>query len=189
MTEECAAVSDASLVGRARGGDPAAFEALVRRHYRAAWSIAWSVTGNGMDAEDVCQDAFVRALERLDECRRPESFLAWLRTIVWSTALNLIERRKVRDAAPLDAVVEGSGPEADARAARAELRAGLERALAQLPERQREALLLHDLEGMTHAEIAGTIGVSEVNSRQLCFVARRRLREILDPRWVEEALG
>ena len=85
---------DAVLVARARRGEPAAFEALVRRHYRAAFAVALAVLGNRMDAEDVCQDAFVVAAERLDECRQPEKFAAWLLQVVRNRARNYVDYRR-----------------------------------------------------------------------------------------------
>ena len=82
-------MTDALLVRRARRGDAAAFEALVRKHYRAAYAIAFGVLGSAMDAEDACQDAFVKALERLDEIRDPNRFGPWLQQIVRNRARNL----------------------------------------------------------------------------------------------------
>ncbi len=63
MSEEVVEITDASLVARARRGQPAAFEALVRRHYRASYAVALAILENGMDVEDVCQDAFVQMRE------------------------------------------------------------------------------------------------------------------------------
>ncbi|MCH7729611.1 MAG: sigma-70 family RNA polymerase sigma factor, partial [Planctomycetes bacterium] len=73
---------DATYVARARRGDASAFEALVRRHYRVAYAVALALLSNNMDAEDVCQDAFLKALERLDDCREPDKFASWLLRIV-----------------------------------------------------------------------------------------------------------
>jgi RNA polymerase sigma-70 factor, ECF subfamily len=95
---------DAALVERAREGDGAAFEVLVRRYMRPAYAIALGVVKEPADAEDVCQDAFVRALERLDDCE-PARFGAWLLRIVRNRAHSVRRYLGVRDAAPLDAVV------------------------------------------------------------------------------------
>ena len=83
-----ARTSDAELVERSRRGDTAGFDALVRRHYGAAYVVALSLLGNGMDAEDVCQDAFLKALDRLEECRQPDRFAAWLIRIVGRSRKN-----------------------------------------------------------------------------------------------------
>ena len=179
-------LSDAALVERARRGDAAAFESLVRRHYRTAYAAAFGVLSNRMDAEDACQDAFVRALEKLDELRQPERFAAWLVRIARNRAHNLRSYRRVRAAQPLDTVsVPGlANPHGDM--ARGELRGRLEAALALLSDTEREVVLLHDLYGWKHREIADAIEVSEGMSRQHLMTARRRLREQLGGATLEE---
>lgn len=172
--------TDASLVARARGGDAAAFEALVRRHYRAAYAVALATIGNGADAEDVCQDAFIRALERLDDCRDPARFSAWLLRIVRNRAHNHRDYLQRRDAAPLDSIPSPSSGSTPRPAERAELRSRLEAAVRTLPEIRREVLLLHDLEGWRHREIAESLGISTGMSRQHLMHARRAMREILE---------
>lgn len=171
--------TDASLVARARSGDASAFEALVRRHYRAAHAVALATLGNAADAEDVCQEAFIRALEKLDSCREPAKFSAWLLRIVRNRAHNRRDYLKVRAAAPLDAVPSPSVDPASCPAERAELRQRLEEAVRTLPEVQREVLLLHDLEGWRHREIAGHLDISTGMSRQHLMSARRAMRTML----------
>ncbi len=177
---------DAQLVERARRGDAAAFEALVRRHYRAAYAVALSALGQAMDAEDVCQDAFVRALQRLDELRDPGRFAAWLLRIVRNLAANYRSYRRVRSAQPLDQVSAASESDTAREAERSELRQELEAAIAELGPAQREVMLLHDLEGWKHREIADSLGLSEGMSRQHLFNARRKLRERLGAKFLEE---
>lgn len=179
MAEEVVGITDASLVARARLGHAAAFDALVRRHYRVAYAVALAILGNGMDAEDVCQETFVKALDKLDDCRQPEKFVAWLLQIVRNRARNFFDYRRVRMAQPLDttAVASSLSPARDAE--RSELHEVLEEALAELSEVQREVVLLHDLEGWKHREIGETLGLSEGAARQHLFAARRKLRELL----------
>lgn len=169
-------MDDAALVARARAGDSEAFEALVRRHYRAAWAVALAVTGSRADAEDVCQDAWVRALEKLDSVRQPELFAHWLLQVVRNTAHNRRVYQKRRAATQLDDLPASAQADPrhdpDAR----DLGKHLEDALAQLNETQREVVLLHDLEGWEHREIAQALGLTETNSRQNLFQARKRLR-------------
>jgi RNA polymerase sigma-70 factor (ECF subfamily) len=176
---EASAASDAALVLRARRGDPDALQALVRRHYRAAYAVGLAMLGNGMDAEDVCQDAFVRALERLEDCRDPEKFTAWLLQIVRNRARNHRAYLRVREPASPEPqwIAAPDDPARDLE--RGELRAVLEKALASLTDMQRQVVLLHDLEGLPHRTIGETLGISELMSRQHLFVARRRLRERL----------
>ena len=177
---------DADLVARALRGDGDAYDALVRRHYRAAFSLALGVLVNRQDAEDVCQDAFVKALERLDDCRDPGRFLPWMMMIVRNRSLSYRSYRKVRETAELlpETVESRDSPAGDA--VRAELRRTLQRALATLSEPQRQVVLLHDLDGWTHKQIADLLGMTEVRSRQHLFVARQLLRERLGPSLLRE---
>jgi RNA polymerase sigma-70 factor (ECF subfamily) len=181
-------LSDAALVARARQGDERAFEALVRRHFRAAFGIALARLGNRMDAEDVVQDAFIKALEHLDDCRDPSRFSAWLSQIVRNTAHNSASRSRLRDADELnDNVAGGAGrPDAAREVELGELGDRLQQALAELTPAQREVVLLHDMDGWEHKKIAGVVGCSEVMSRQHLFQARRKLREILGTGAVSE---
>jgi RNA polymerase sigma factor (sigma-70 family) len=180
--------TDALLVAHTCAGDATAFEALVRRHYRAAFSVALAHTGNHADAEDVCHDAFVRAAEHLEACRQPERFAQWLCAIVRNRAHNVRAHARVRRASPLE---PGTAPSRDSPARDAELsdlRGRLLRALALLPSIQREVVLLHDLHGWSHDEIAVVIGTSSGMSRQHLFKARKRLRGVLGERSSEDLL-
>ncbi len=174
---------DGILVARARRGDKSAFGLLVRRHARAALVVARSIAGNPVDAEDICQDAWVRALEKLEECRQPGRFVFWLLQIVRNQARNHLQYRRVRAADPLDEVPEGrerpakEDPSLDLDRARQRTR--LERAMNRLTEGQREVLVRHDLLGWRHREIAEDLGLSEVLSRQRLFQARTRMRQFL----------
>lgn len=174
------------LVARAHRGETAAFEALIRRHYRAAYAVALALVGNAMDAEDVCQDAYIQALDRLDHLRQPERFGAWLLQIVRNRAHNVRDYQRVRSGIPLDEVAAPSAHRVDRDAERGELRDRLETALATLNLQQREVVLLHDLEGWKHREIAHALGISEVMSRQQLFVARKALRAQLGRRTLKE---
>ncbi len=193
----------ARLVERALAGDAEAADTLVRRHMGAAYAVALAVTRNPQDAEDVAQDAFVAALERLDDCVPEEKFRGWLLVIARNRALDLRRRQRVRLAEPLDAPRgagrAGAGPAAgdgapplgatlasgDAgplRAAeRADARAHLLAALATLTEARRTVVLLHDLEGWSHREIGEHLGIAEGTVRAHLFWARRALRERLSP--------
>jgi RNA polymerase sigma-70 factor (ECF subfamily) len=178
MAEEPVA-SDADLVKGARLGDAAAFDALVRRYARSAYAIALSLVGDDDDAADICQDVFVRVMERLEECRSPERFAGWFFTILRSTAHNHRRRERLRRGAPLDEQTAAAGENPSRDAERGELRGRMGAALAELPRLESEVVLLHDLEGWTHVAIAKALGISEVGSRQHLFVARRKLRERL----------
>jgi RNA polymerase sigma-70 factor, ECF subfamily len=167
--------SDEELVARARHGEAAAFEALVRRYLRPAYAVALSVVLIPADAEDVAQESLVKALGELAQCRQPERFAGWLLQGVRNRARNLLAWRRVRD--PGEAAPEGESPSPAGNTL--ELRKSLLLALRELTPLQREVVLLHDLEEWTHAEIAESLGTSETNSRQHLFQARLRLRELL----------
>src|SRR5919202_5829264 len=93
---------DATLVRRVLAGESSAFAALVRRHRRAALAGALAVVGDPADADDVAQDAFVHAYDRLATCRDPSRFGAWLLAIVRRRALNQLRTVRRRRAVPLD---------------------------------------------------------------------------------------
>ena len=179
-------IPDATFVERALRGDASAFEALVRRHYRSAYAVALAQLGNGMDTEDVCQDAFLKALERLEDCRKPDKFSSWLLQIVRNRAHTFRDYRRVRAAVPLE-LTGAAGPDDSAKdAEQTDLRERLESALGQLREIQRQVVLLHDLEGLKHREIAERLDISEGMSRQHVFNARKTLRQILGDQAVKE---
>lgn len=179
--------SDRDLVREALRGRTVAFEALVRRHLRSAYAVALARTGSPHDAEDVCQDAFIAALERLGSLRDPERFAPWLHEIVRNRASNLARSRRVRSEEPLEDAGEfGGGPDPGADAERATLRDDLLVALAALDETRREVALLHDVEGWRHREIAERLGMPEGTVRYHLHEARRTLRERLAGRYGKE---
>ena len=178
--------SDAELVARALREDAAALDALVRRHYGAAYAVALAVTRRPEDAEDVCHEGLVRAAERLEDCRQPERFGAWACAIVRNLARNRVARDPARRDAPLEPERLPARDDAARRVEEGDLRRRLEAALAVLSPMQREVLLLHDLEGWDHGAIAEVIGTSPGMSRQHLFHARRRLRELLGDSLLED---
>ncbi|MGK7310756.1 MAG: RNA polymerase sigma factor, partial [Candidatus Longimicrobiales bacterium M2_2A_002] len=108
---------DATLVARVLDGDRGAFEGLVRRYTRPAFAVAVGIVKEKADAEDVVQDAFIRALERLEDCRNPAKFGSWLLQIVRNRAHSVRRYLGVRQAAPLDALPLASdrpGPHTEA---------------------------------------------------------------------------
>ncbi len=170
-------MADAPLVRRAIEGDARAFETLVRRYASVAHAVALGIVKEPADAEDVVQDAFVTALERLEDCD-PAKFRAWFLRVVRNRAHSVRRYLGVRDAAPLDAVVTPSGePGPHRETERSQLRRDLITALAGLTEVQREVVLLHDLEGWKHREIGELLDLPEGTVRAHLFHARRALRD------------
>jgi RNA polymerase sigma-70 factor (ECF subfamily) len=172
--------TDAELVHSVRRGDPLAVGRLLKRYLRACRAIALAVTGSEADADDVCQEAFVIAIERIDQCREPEKFGKWLLQIVRNRGRNLIRAHAGRRTVPLDDRAPSPNPSPALDVERLELRERLLAALGELPEQHREVVLLHDLEGWKHREIGGRLGLPEGTVRSHLHHARRRLRQLLE---------
>jgi RNA polymerase sigma-70 factor (ECF subfamily) len=177
---------DAELVARCLRGDADAFDVLVRRYYRAAFAVALGVLGNRHDAEDVVQDSFVKAVERLEDCREPSRFVQWMMMIVRNRALSHRTYRKIRETSELLPEIAEADDSPFVDTARAELAGTLQSALATLSEVQRQIVLMHDMDGWTHKDIADSLEITEVRSRQHLFVARKLLRERLGPSLLRE---
>lgn len=174
-------MDDAELARLARGGDSDAFGQLVERYASAARRVARAVLRDDDEADDAVQDGVLaawRAIERYDPAR---PFRPWMMRIVVNAALDLRRRDKVRRTEMIPETVESRtiGPDraTDAVILGAQLRA----ALAELPERQRVAVVLFDAEGYSHAEIAALLEVPEGTVRSYVFHGRRALRRVLGP--------
>jgi RNA polymerase sigma-70 factor (ECF subfamily) len=172
-------VTDPRLAQAASRGDREAFGRLVLDQALAARRVAYNILGSWEDAEDVVQEAALAAWQAVGRYDPDRAFRPWFLRIVANAALDQARRRRVRRTEPLSDSVRQPGPTPEDAAERALLRGRLDRALAALPERQRIAVTLFDLEGLSHAEIAATIGVPEGTVRSYVFHARRALRRAL----------
>ena len=170
---------DPELVRKAREGSGAAFGALVDRYMRAAYAVALSVTGRHEDAEDAAQEAFMVALERLEECRIPERFAGWLMTIVRNRSRNLVRREVLRGTDQVPAGAPAREPTPERATEQVEMEERLSKALRELPEVQREIVLLHDLEGWKHREISERLGIPAGTVRSHLHFARKALQKDL----------
>ena len=166
-----------ALVKTAAGGGVAAFEALYRRHVgRVHGVIVRLVGGHGARAEDLTQEAFVRAWQALPAFRFESAFSTWLHRLAVNTALMELRSRRSRpqddaDDAALDMI--GS---ADSAGHATALALDLERAVATLPPRARAVLVLYDIEGWKHEEIAIELGLAVGRSNAQLLRARGLLR-------------
>ena len=171
------AVDERALVGAAARGEMAAFEALYRRHAgRVHGVIARLVGSHGARAEDLTQEAFVRAWQALPAFRFEAAFSTWLHRLAVNTALMELRSRGSRpqddgDADALDMI--GS---ADSAGHATALSLDLERAVATLPPRARAVLVLYDIEGWKHEEIAAELGMAVGSSKAQLHRARGLLR-------------
>ena len=171
--------TDSELVVLVRRGDRRAAGRLLERYLRACRAVALAVTGDETEADDVCQDAFVTAIERVGDCREPARFGGWLLQIVRNRARNVVRSPAARRVVPLDEREPSREPSPADVVERRELRGRLLAALAEIPEQHREVVLLHDLEGWKHREIGERLGLAEGTVRSHLHHARRRLRQIL----------
>ena len=171
--------NDSELVLRARRGEEIALSMLIERYQKSAYALALSVTGRHEDAEDVAQESFLVALEQLDECRIPERFAGWFMTIVRNRSRNLIRRESLRETSDLPRGTRSRIPTPDKIAETSELRGILQQAIASLPEVQQQVVLLHDLEGWKHREIAERLGLPSGTVRSHLHFARKALKGAL----------
>lgn len=166
----------AELVLRAQNGDERAFAELARATGRAVYAIALAHLRRPADAEDVAQEVLLAGLENIAACREPERFDAWLFVIARNRARRALVRRRLRDVFA-GTPPEQASPEDDVDRAK---RQALLLALDRLPARLREIVLLHDLEGYGHGEIAHALAITEEGSRQSLSRARRQMRAALE---------
>lgn len=172
-------MDESALVERARQGDGAALRALYEAHVDRVFRVAHRMAGQEDLARDLTQDTFIRAFGRLHQFRGECAFSSWIHRICMSVVLNGLEthgRRRGRET-DLDGVPEPSAE--PAAGLEVDERARLRKALDALPDAQRTVVILHDLEGFTHREIAEALEVAEGTSKARLSRARRRLREDL----------
>ena len=180
---------DAAQVARARTGDEEAFRTLVERHSRAVFRLAFRMTRNEQDAEDVVQETFLKAYRRLDQYESRAQFGSWLYRIAANCALDLLRSRARRDETtlasdadegpPLDLASEGPGPERLAFSAEVRHRVG--RAMARLSPLERSAFVLRHHEGLSIQEIGEALGLDSNAAKHSIFRAVRKMREALAP--------
>jgi RNA polymerase sigma-70 factor (ECF subfamily) len=165
------------LVRRARGGDLLAFEALYRRQVGRVYALCRRVSGDGARAEELVQETFLRAWQKLGTLRRDEDLPAWLHRVAVNTALG--ERRSRSRGEDREGPLDEERTEETTGAPPAGLGLDLERALDTLPPGARAVFVLHDVEGYKHEEIAGLLKVTVGTSKAQLHRARRLLRKAL----------
>jgi RNA polymerase sigma-70 factor, ECF subfamily len=167
-----------SLIRRATEGDPGSFEDLYREHAGRVFALCARMCGDRGRAEDLTQEVFVRAWRQLDSFRGESRFSSWLHRLAVNVVLG-DERHRVRRIDPARAAVDPSWLDRAASGAGPGRRADLEAAIAALPPGAREVLVLHDIEGYKHEEIAEMTGRSPGTCRAQLHRARRLMREAL----------
>jgi RNA polymerase sigma-70 factor (ECF subfamily) len=182
-TETTAATTDLEevrLVRRARGGDVAAFEGLYRRFARRVHGLCFRMTGDRDQAEELTQETFVRVWQRLDRFEGDARFGPWLLKVAANLVLDHRRTRSRKHDRELgtDRLDRVPGPAPEPRAG-AGAGLDLERAIGALPERARAVFVLHDVEGLRHAEISELLGVAVGTTKAQLHRARRMLRDTL----------
>jgi RNA polymerase sigma-70 factor (ECF subfamily) len=183
--------SDAELVQRARSGDESAFQALVERHSRPLFRLAYRMTGNDHDAEDVVQDAFVKAWRRLGQFEDRANFGSWLYRIAANSAYDTLRararhERRFESAAGEDehdpmSEAKSEMPSPERLVLSGEMQRRVSRAMARLSERERAAFVLRHFEEWSTKEIGAALGLDEGAAKHSVFRAVRKLREALEP--------
>jgi RNA polymerase sigma-70 factor (ECF subfamily) len=184
-------VTESALAAMAKAGDVDAFGELVDRYSAQARRVARAVLSDPDDGDDAAQDAFLSALKHLNRYDASRPFGPWLMRIVANAAADRRRRRKVRAAEELSDSTTGGGPGPDVETDRRAFMTAFRTALHALPERQRAAVTLFDVEGYSHAEIAEILGIPQGTVRSDVFHARRRLRGALKTwkhHWKEEVV-
>jgi RNA polymerase sigma-70 factor (ECF subfamily) len=195
--ESSTSANEPELIARARGGDVAAFEALVAPHEQRLFALTRHLVG-AEDAADALQSGVLSALESFRGFRGESSFGTWLTRVVTNAALKLLRTRRSRPAVSLDALdddAEIPRPEfvADWRedpiltVERRELRGILDEAIGALPEIHRVVFVLRDVAGLSVAETARELDLSEANVKVRLLRARLALREKLTRKFGDES--
>jgi len=192
MTDEAKAdvEQEKKDLGRAREGDLEAYNRLVERYQGKIYAIAYNMTGNNEDAKDLTQDIFVKAFRNLKRFKGDSSFYTWIYRIAVNHTINFLKKRNRHNFYSLDDVDQGvekdpdyielvSNSEPFRNAELSELQKKLNEAIQKLSDKHRAAVIMHDIEGLPHEEIAKILGCSEGTVRSRLFYARRQLQNFL----------
>jgi RNA polymerase sigma-70 factor (ECF subfamily) len=186
-------LTDATAVGRARTGDTDAFRVLVERHSRSLFRLAFRMTGNQQDAEDVVQESFMRAYKQLAKFDERASFGTWLYRIAANCSLDLVRSRKRRQEhlAPQEtegsefddtvAALPSSEPTPERMALSGEVRGRVEAAMQELSATERTAFVLRHFEGMCIEDVSRVLECAPGAAKHSVFRAVQKLRRALEP--------
>jgi RNA polymerase sigma-70 factor, ECF subfamily len=171
------ALTDEEVVERVRNGERALYELLMRRHNQRIYRAARAIVRDPAEAEDVMQDAYVRAYENLATFAGRATFATWLTKIAVHEALARVRRRgRFVDAEETMPTLASDGPDPEQRASERELGAALEAAIDTLPDGFRAVFVMRDVEGLSTAETADCLGINEETVKTRLHRARTALR-------------
>jgi RNA polymerase sigma-70 factor (ECF subfamily) len=183
---------DAVAVARARGGDSEAFRLLVERHSRSVYKVAYRVTGNPADAEDVVQETFLKVYRQLDRFEERASFGTWLHRIAWNCSVDLLRSRPKREQAEeadtleqlgsTQPTVTGSAALSPERLmASVQVSDRVKEAMGRLSPLERAAFVMRHYEGRSIDEISRALEIRENAAKHSIFRAVRKMRIALEP--------
>ena len=177
-----------SLIERAKAGEPAAFEQLVEHHQRKVLTTAWRMLGNREDARDAAQEVFLRVHKYLKSFRTEQEFAGWLYRIIVNVCRDHARKHgrshqfasfeSERDAGAFEELV--SNEDIESNAIRSQERALVAEALATLSNKERAALVLRDLEGLSTKEVAQALGSTQTTVRTQISSARAKIKQYRD---------
>lgn len=182
--------SDETAVAKARAGDADGFRALVERHSRPLFRLAFRMTGNEQDAEDVVQEALLRAFRQIGKFDERASFRTWLHRITVNCSLDVVRARKRRSESSGPAYAEtddpmqslpASDPTPDRLAMSVEARRRIAEAMEDLTASERAAFVLRHFEGMCIDDLSQILGLRPGAARNAVFRAVQKLRRALEP--------
>lgn len=184
MRGDSAADRDAELarqlIAAAQSGDTAAFGRLVELHQQRVFRTARAILGNDADAQDAVQEAFLRAFRHLGSFDAKRDLAAWLYKLTVNVCRDMVRRRPDKGIAEIDTeVLAARAPGPFEAAALQEQRDLTRRAIARLPYKERAAITLRDLEGLTTTEVAAALGTTEATVRSQVSAARAKLRRYI----------
>jgi RNA polymerase sigma-70 factor, ECF subfamily len=182
------ATETAAVLARARQGDGEAFRALVERHSRSVFRLAFRMTGNEQDAEDVVQESFLKAYRQLGRFESRANFGTWLYRIVANCSVDLMRAKQARHdqtkSESLEEVIDVasvSAPGPERLAQSGEIQRRVAEALGGLSPLERAAFTLRHYEGRTIEEISSTLGLGTSAAKHSVFRAVKKLRAALEP--------
>lgn len=189
--------SDDELVAAYAAGDESAFAVLIERHLPAVYSFAYRLIGNAEEADDVAQDTFVKAWKHLKRFQKGAKMKTWLLSIARNTAIDFLRKKRPslfsefgsEDDAAFEERLADAGPSAETRFDEQLNAERVDAALATLPPRYREVVLLHYREGMTLDETARTLGIPLNTAKSRDRRALIALRKLLESRGEKNARG
>jgi RNA polymerase sigma-70 factor, ECF subfamily len=184
--------TDAVAVARARGGDSDAFRMLVERHSRSVYKVAFRITGNQADAEDVVQETFLKAYRQLDRFEERASFGTWLHRIAWNCSVDLLRSRPKREQSEETETLEQLGttqatvtgqasPSPERLMASVQVGERVKEAMTRLSALERAAFVMRHYEGRSIDEISRALDIRENAAKHSIFRAVRKMRLALEP--------